>query len=655
MQFNRQEDGSLADLPSKNVDTGAGFERNLLLLQDARTVFETDTLARLLDEAQRLTDTRYGADARTDVSLRILADHARTVSFLVADGVIPSNEDRGYVLRRIIRRAVRHAYLLGVESLVVPALFDTTRELMGEAYPELVRNADTITDVLAREEEGFRRTLATGLDILDRELAELGSAGTVAGRVAFTLHDTHGFPLELTQEIAGERGYDVDLEGFEVEMAAQRKRAKESRKGAGAEHLAQAADFQEVLDRFGPTEFVGREESETKATVLAVVGDSIVLDCSPFYAESGGQVGDTGTIRTDTGDARVLDTVYVLPGLHRHIVDVIEGEVTPGQAAVASIDVARRDAIRRNHTATHILHWALREVLGPHVTQQGSLVAPDRLRFDFSHFEALDADQIAAIEDLANAEILANPPVRHFETTKAHAEELGALAFFGDKYGDVVRVLEAGPHSTELCGGTHVRALGDIGPLKIVSEGSIGSNIRRVEAVTGTGPIERLRAVEARDARAAAALGIEVGELADGARVRMAELKRLQKEVDQLKRELARSQAGDLADQAVDGAIVARLDGVSRNDLREMAITLRERPGIRVVVLGGEPEGGGAALVAAAAAESGIDAGALLDGSQPLIGGGGRSNPDLTVLGGKQADGIDAALEAARARVPAPE
>jgi alanyl-tRNA synthetase len=435
-------------------------------------------------------------------------------------------------------------------------------------------------------------------------------------------------------------------------MAEQRARGKaQAKKVAKSEHFD---DFQQVLEAHGPTEFVGREEFETKANVLAVIGNTIVLDRSPFYAESGGQVGDTGTIRTDTGEALVVDTIYALPGLHGHAVEMVSGDITEGQEATVAIDVDRRDAIRRNHTGTHILHWALREVLGPHVKQQGSLVAPDRLRFDFAHYEAVTPEQIAAIEDLANREILANFPVRHFETSKGHAEELGAIAFFGDKYGDVVRVLEAGPHSTELCGGTHVRALGDIGPLKIVSEGSIGSNIRRVEAVTGLGPIDRLRHEEDLLAQAAEALGVSVDEIVEGAAKRTAEVKRLQKELDTLQREAARHQAGSLVDEAVDGVVIARLDGLPRNDYREMALALRDKSGIRAVVLAGEPDGGGAAVVAAVAPGSGFDAGAVLDGVNPLIQGGGRANPDLTTLGGKNSAGLDEALDLVRGRLLAP-
>jgi alanyl-tRNA synthetase len=393
---------------------------------------------------------------------------------------------------------------------------------------------------------------------------------------------------------------------------------------------------------------------EAKATVLAVVpgdGDevSVFLDRTPFYAESGGQVGDTGVIRTDTGTAMVDDTTYGLPGLHRHHARIVEGSIEPGQEATAAIDVERRDAIRRNHTGTHVLHWALRQVLGENVKQQGSLVEPDRLRFDFGPSDALTDAQIQQIEDLANAEILANDPVRHYETTKAEAANLGAIAFFGDKYGDIVRVLEAGRHSIELCGGTHVRALGDIGPVKIVSESSIGANLRRVEAVTGTGPIERLRAEERRLAELADVLNVPVGEVVDGARKRLDEIKALRDEIKVLKRQAAGDQASSLAAKAVDGVIVERVDGLERDTLRDIAVALRDKDGLRAVILATAPDGGGAALVAAVRRDSGFDASALLEEAKKLIKGGGGNDPLLAVAGGKDPDGIDAALDSVRA------
>ncbi|QXC61861.1 alanine--tRNA ligase [Aquihabitans sp. G128] len=650
----RLPDGSLRPLESKNIDTGGGLERILGVVDGSPSVFTTDELAQLVGEAESLTGVRLGRDAQSDRTLKLLADHARTMTFLVNDGVIPSNEDRGYVLRRIIRRAVSFAYLLGVETAVAPALAQRTIDLMADAYPELRSNAETVLGVLGREEDQFRRTLRGGLNILDGALADVDEGGELPGSVAFLLHDTHGFPLEVTTEITEQRGYGVDQAGFDVDMAEQRRRAREGGK-KGAVAVGDEADaFAAVLAAHGTSEFVGREVFELEATVVGVVPaadgtTSVFLDRTPFYAESGGQVGDTGYLTGPGFVGEVTDTTYALPGLHRHVVRVTEGDApSVGSTVDAAIDVARRDAIRRNHTATHLLHWALREVLGTHVKQQGSYVAPDRLRFDFSHFEAITPEQVRAIEDLVNHDVLANEPVRHFETTKAAAVDLGAIAFFGEKYGDVVRVLEAGPHSTELCGGTHVRRTGDIGPTKVVSEGSIGSNLRRIEAITGFGPIERIRTEEAELAAAAAAVGVPRPELLDGIDKRLAELRDLRDEVKSLKAKLATGGAPDLAGQAVDGIVVARVDGLSRDDLRSLGVAVRDQPDVRAVVLIGAPEAGGVALVAASSKESGIDAGGLIADAARAVGGGGGKNPELAVAGGKDATRIDEALDLAR-------
>jgi alanyl-tRNA synthetase len=659
-QYLRHPDGHLTDLEAPGIDVGVGLERVLGTLQGVPSLYAADTLTALIGEAESVTGHRLGESDLGDIALRLLADHSRTMSFLVADGVIPSNEDRGYVLRRIIRRAIRFAYILGVETEVTPPLVERCIDLMGADYPELVDGHDLIVGIVTREEERFRQTLKTGSQILDTALDRLDHGGTLPGDVAFQLHDTYGFPLEVTQEVADLRGFDVDVDGFEAEMAAQRTRAKAARKTGGAVVGNEVDELARVLADHGPTEFTGREEYESKATVLAVLRvrgdgapgsdrDSIILDRTPFYAESGGQIGDTGRITTETGSAEVVDTTYALPGLHRHVVGPIEGEISVGQTATATIDGERRDAVRRNHTGTHVLHWALREVLGEHVKQQGSLVAPDRLRFDFTHFAAVTPEQIAAIEDLANREILHNAPVRHYETTMDHAREVGAIAFFGEKYGEIVRVLEAGEHSVELCGGTHVRALGDIGPVKIVSEGSIGSNIRRLEAITGTGPIERLRREEELLAQVAAVLGVPVEDLIEGAAKRVEEIKALRDEMKELRKVAAGSRAADLEAAAVDGLVIARVDGTGREELRDMAVALRDRPGIRAVVLGGAPDGGGAALVAAAAPDSGLDASALLADAKASIKGGGGGNATLATAGGKDVGGIDVALEQARA------
>ena len=657
MQYERQGDATLVPLPKPSIDTGFGLERNLAVLQGVDSVFDTDELARLIARAAELTGTPYGELPARDVSLRILAEHARTMTFLVSDGVFPSNEDRGYVLRRIMRRAVRHAYLLGVDDVVTPALVDEVVTVMGDDYPELRKNHDFVRGVVDREERRFRQTLKTGSVLLDDELGRLGTGGLLDGRVAFTLHDTYGFPLEVTQEIASERGFAVDDAGFEVAMAEQRARAKEARRAAGPVR-GDADTYHEVLEQFGPTEFTGRDEQEASARVLAVTdrstGDdgvttaAIFLDHTPFYAESGGQVGDRGTISTDTGRAEVLDTTYALPGLHRHTVRLVDGDITAGQVATAGIDVERRNAIRRNHTGTHLLHWGLRRVLGDHVKQQGSLVTADRLRFDFSHYEPVTPDELATIEDLVNREILANDPVRHYETTRANAEAVGAIAFFGDKYGEVVRVLEAGRHSVELCGGTHVRATGDIGPVKIVSEGSIGSNLRRIEAVTGTGPIERLRREEAVLGRAASLLGVPPEEVVDGVEKRLAELKAAREELKALRRQVASGRASELAGSATDGIVVARVDAMARDDLRDLAVAVRDL-GVRAVVLGGAPDDGGVALVAAVTKDSGLEASALIAESARTVKGGGGKSPDLAVAGGKDATALDEALDQARA------
>jgi len=648
-QYNRGPDGELSDLPNKNIDTGAGLERIMAALAGSHSLYDSDTLRALVDEAQSVTGHRLGESELGDIALRLVADHARTMTFLVADGVIPSNEDRGYVLRRIIRRAIRFAYLLGVERPVLPPMVERTIELMGDDYPVLAANRDLVVPIITREEESFRRTLARGSQILDAQLDRLGEGGTVPGDVAFLLHDTYGFPFEVTQEMAQLRGFDVDVEGFESAMEEQRRRAREAGRAGGVATGEEVDAQHRLLVEHGPTEFTGRREYETEATVIAVIGDAVYLDRTPFYAEAGGQIGDTGTITTDTGMAEVVDTTYTLPGLHAHHVKLQEGAIEVGQRALARIDGERRDAIRRNHTGTHILHWALRQVLGNHVKQQGSLVAPDRLRFDFSHFEPVTDDQLRAIEDLANHEILHNAPVRHFETTRDEARALGAIAFFGEKYGDIVRVLEAGEHSVELCGGTHVRRLGDIGPLKVVSEGSIGSNLRRIEAVTGFGPIERLRQEEELVSRAADVLGTTPDELPLAAERLRGELKTLRDELKDLRRQAAGSRAGDLASTAVDGVVVARVDAVARDDLRDLAVAVRDTPGVRAVVVGGEPPGGGVALVAAVTKDGGLNAAELIAESARTVGGGGGKSPELAVAGGRDASRLDEALDQARA------
>ena len=650
-QYFRGPDGALSDLSARNVDTGAGLERILAVLAGSPSLYASDVLTALLEQAQAVTGVRLGSGELSDIGLRLLADHTRTATFLVSDGVVPSNEDRGYVLRRIIRRAVRFAYMLDVSGAVMEPMVRACVSAMGSAYPQLVAGEDHVVDLIGREEQQFRSTLQRGSVLLDAELEGLDQGSSLDGQVAFVLHDTYGFPLEVTREMAELRGASVDIEGFEAAMAAQRERSRAAGGPSGVATDETAERARSVLAEHGPTEFVGREVDRAEATVLAVGDGEVYLDRTPFYAESGGQVGDTGTIHTPTGRARVIDTVEPLAGLHLHRIRLEEGTLEVGQSASAAIDAARRAAIRRNHTATHLLHWALREVLGDHVRQQGSLVGPDRLRFDFSHHAAVTDEEMARIEDLANDEVLTAAPVEHFETSMDEASSLGAIAFFGEKYGEVVRVLRAGEHSIELCGGTHVSSLGQIGLVKVVSEGSIGSNVRRIEAVTGLGSLELLRSREARISELGETLGVPPEDLLGGLEKRLGELESLRSEVRALRKELAGSQSGALADSAVQGRVVARVEADRREDVRELALAVRDANGVEAVVLGASPGGKGVALVAAVTAESGLDASELIADAAKLVGGGGGRAKDLAMAGGKLPERLDEALEDVRSKL----
>jgi alanyl-tRNA synthetase len=662
MQEFRHPDGHLTPLAKKNIDTGAGLERCAVVINGLSSVWETDVLLRLIQEAASLASVGDIDDGETGVSLRILADHARTVTFLINDGVTPSNEDRGYVLRRLLRRAVRHAYQLGVEKAILPSLVSTVIDIMGDAYPELRRNADYISTITSREEDQFRRTLKSGGAILDDIISRGGER--IEGPDAFLLHDTYGYPIDLTREIAGERGLSVDDAGFEKAMAEQRTRAQEDRKRkrqAGAAEVS-VDEYRAIIDAFGNTQFTGYSETTTTSHVVGVidVGDvdgrrraEIFLDRTPFYAEGGGQVGDTGTITTETGKALVRDTTSAVPGLTRHAVEIVEGIIEVGQEATASIDVERRNNIRRNHTGTHLLHAALRTMLGTDVHQQGSYVGPDYLTFDFNYHAALTPEQVRGLEDLVNERVLADEPVHAFETTMAEAQSLGAMAFFGEKYGEIVRVIEAGGKSTELCGGTHVNATGFIGPMKITAERSIASGTRRIEAVTGPGTITKIRAEEDVLTRAAEILRAGRPEdIVEAAEKAVARSKALEEQLRTLKATQARGQAAELASQAAANAahaVIARVDDVDPAALRELALAVRSQPGVAVVVLGGSPDGERVALVAAVTPDSGRDAGALIAGPAKTVGGGAGRQPDIATAGGKDATKIDDALGEVRA------
>jgi alanyl-tRNA synthetase len=675
MQYDRHADGSLAELPQRNIDTGAGLDRILTQIQGVESVFDTDLVAPILEAASACTGRVYGATEESDVGLRIVADHARTFTFLIADGVFPSNESRGYVLRRLIRRAVLVAHRLGAKDLVTPGVIDVVTEVMGGAYPKLLRDRELIKRIAVHEEEAFLRTLRSGTALLEAELAT--GPSSLSGDVAFLLHDTYGFLIDLTEEIARERGIEVDRRGFDLAMEEQRRRAREAGRAgvAGASRVEDVATaWSDIRFEFGPTQFLGYQQAVAEARVLAVLPSSVehgfanvdgerapddaelievFLDRTPFYAEGGGQVGDTGSITTATGRVRVLDTTSVVEGLTRHLGYLAEGSIEVRQEAVATIDRERRESIKRNHTGTHLLHWALRKVLGDHVRQQGSLVAPDRLRFDFSHFGPMSEEEIARVEDLVNSEILRNEPVRTYETSRKQAEGAGAIAFFGEKYGEVVRVVEAGHDSVELCGGTHVSALGTIGPLQIVSEASIGSNTRRIEAVTGEASLARLRFLEHTVEETAQRLRTQPSELPLAVDRLLANQRTLEDQLRALRSEQLRREADELAGGsdgsagiagAVGRRVVGRRDGLEAGELRDLAIAVRDHPGVGAVGLVGISGPGRVSVVVASKNGSGIDAREAAVLAAGAVGGGGGGTPELATAGGRNVAGIDQAL-----------
>ncbi len=669
MQFDRAEDGTLTPLPKQNIDTGMGLERVAAIMQGVHSNFETDDLRAIVAVAEELTGASFGGGGRTDTSLRILADHARAVTFMIADGVLPSNEGRGYVLRRLLRRAVRHGRLLGRTEPFMTALIDVVVERMGPAYPGIVEHHDLVSRIVDAEEQRFGTTLRQGLAFLGEEIEGLRERGEsrLDGTTAFTLHDTYGFPVELTAEIVAEAGMEVDMETFEVEMAAQRERARAAVKDESWTSFASA--FTEVAALAGETEFVGYERDEEPATVVGIVVDGervediaegttaeVVLDRTPFYAEQGGQVGDRGTISTADGAVfEVEDTTLPVSGVISHRGTLTAGALAVGQPVSAAIDAARRERIRRNHTATHLLHWALRLVLGEHVKQSGSYVAPDRLRFDFTHFEAPGADELAKVERMVNVKLMENHPVRSYETSLSSAREAGVTALFGEKYGDFVRVLEVGNFSKELCGGTHVARTTEIGLIKIVSEGSVGANLRRIEAVTSFDALDYLEKEEAELAEAAAVLKVGRFDLSERVGTLVKKMKDLESAARRTKDVLSESSVDALLAGAVDAGyplVVARVADMDAKGLRSLADIVRARlAGGAVVLATVAPDGGAPLLLAAgsdAAVAAGFDAGSVIRTSAPHIAGGGGGKPAMAQAGGKDASGIDAALAAAR-------
>ncbi|HEL2978851.1 TPA: alanine--tRNA ligase [Stenotrophomonas maltophilia] len=655
MQFDRQPDGTLVPLPAPCVDTGMGLERLAAILQHVHTNYEIDLFQALIRKASELTGT---ADLENK-SLRVIADHIRACSFLIVDGVLPSNEGRGYVLRRIIRRALRHGWMLGVRQPFFSKLVPTLVEQMGEAYPELPAAVDTVTRALQAEEERFAETLDAGMKIFE-DVAGKASNGVIPGVDAFRLYDTYGFPLDLTQDIARERDLTVDIAGFDAAMEQQRETARAAGKFGGGVTLPA-----ELVATLSPTVFLGYDRLQADGlTVLALLkdgrpvqsadaGDAVIVitNQTPFYAESGGQVGDTGVLTGNDVRLVVEDTQKFAGQFHGHVGTLSEGGLKVGDVLSGQVDGERRGATILNHSATHLLHAALREVLGTHVQQKGSLVAPDRLRFDFSHFQPISAEELAVIERKVNQQVRANNAAEVHNMGMQEALDFGAMALFGEKYGEHVRVLKMGDYSTELCGGTHVNRTGDIGLFKITSEGGVSAGVRRIEAVTGQGALDYVDAEEARLAEAADLLGGSAADVVEKIRALGQRQKQLERELESVKAKVAAGATADLSGQAVEVAgvkvLAARLEGFDAKALRDAMDRLKQQLGDAVIVLAGAQDGK-AALVAGVngSAMGKVKAGELLSHIAGQIGGKGGGRPDLAQGGGEDGPALATALAA---------
>ena len=672
-QFDRQEDGSMPELPHRNLDTGMGLERMAAILQHKSANYDGDLMQSLIALGEKISGKSYVADDYSGASrsLRIIADHARAVDFMISDGILPGNEGREYVLRRLLRRAVFHGRLLGIEDAFLTTFIDEVNRLMGEAYPELLKNVALVKGIVSAEEERFSQTLDNGRSYLDAAIAGLAEGTELPGEVAFKLHDTYGFPIDLTVEIAEACGHEVDMAAFDACMTEQKERAR------AAANRDAWGDFNNVWtalsDKLPATDFRGYDEESCEAKVLAIVSEGsevasaaegseveVVLDATPFYAEMGGQCGDTGAIRCDGATLRVTDTKGK-GSLYAHACVVEQGTLEVGATVTATIDHGRRELIRRNHTATHLLDAALKQVLGEHVSQAGSLVEPGRLRFDFTHFEAMTADELDRVEGLVNAEIFAAEPIVTRVMSLEDARATGAVALFGEKYGDVVRVVSTGesdaPFSRELCGGTHARNTADLGFFKIVSESSVGSNARRIEAVTSAGAIEYVDERLAQMSEVAAQLKCRPADVTERVASLLRELRDTQKKLEAATTGAGSDKVAAAFKSAVDHngykLVVARLDGLAGKDMRSAWDGIRDAANgepVACVIASATPDGKVALLAGAtdAAVASGFAAGNVVKAIAGMVGGRGGGRPNMAQAGGSDVSGIDAALEAAK-------
>lgn len=667
-QFNAEEDGTYSDLAQKNIDTGMGLERMATIMQNVDSIFDVDTLKALRDEVCRVAGVEYMKDHKTDVSVRVITDHIRSVTFMTADGVLPSNEGRGYVLRRLLRRAARHGKLLGIDKEFLADLCEVVIAHSGDAYPELVEKKEYIRKVISVEENSFYKTIDNGMEILKDYMDEMQSKGikVLDGEKTFRLYDTYGFPIDLTKEILEEAGMELDEDAFQSEMKAQKERARNAR--AKSTYMGAAETVYNQLDTSLKTEFVGySENSVDDATITALVANgeiadtatvdsevAIFLDKTPFYAEMGGQVGDTGIIKTDMGTVEVSDCIRVVGGKSAHIGVVVDGEIKVGDKAEAAIDVKNRIAISRNHSATHLLQKALREVLGTHVEQAGSYVSADRLRFDFTHFQAMTAEEIKKVEDIVNEKILEGLDVTTTETSMEEARKMGAMALFGEKYGDVVRVVNMGGYSVELCGGVHLKNTAQAGSFKIVSEGGVAAGVRRIEALTGEGALKFYQSQGDELKQVCAITKTTSENMVKHIEDLLKQQKEMAKEIEALKAKMAGSAAEDIIKNAenVNGVnvVCAVIEDTDTNGLKTMGDELKNKLGSAVVVLASVKEGkiGLVAMATDDAVKKGAHSGNIIKAAAAVCGGGGGGKPNMAQAGGKDASKLAEAVEKAK-------
>ena len=665
-QFDNDGHGNYTELEQKNIDTGMGLERLAVVVQDVDSIFDVDTIQALRNKVCEIAGVTYKENDQTDVSIRVITDHIRSATFMISDGIMPSNEGRGYVLRRLIRRAARHGRLLGIDGKFLAKLSETVIETSKDGYPELDEKKEFIFKVLTQEEDKFNSTIDQGLSILAEMQEEMKKQGVtvLSGDNAFKLYDTYGFPLDLTKEIFEEQGLTIDEEGFKTSMEEQRVKARNARKTTN--YMGADATVYEELDPAMTTEFVGYDRFNYESTISALTTEeevveglsegmqgSIIVPETPFYATMGGQEGDKGMITTENGAFQVTSTIKVVGGKYAHIGTVVKGMFKVGDKVTLSVDVEGRESTAKNHSATHLLQKALKVVLGNHVEQKGSYVDPERLRFDFAHFQAMTKEELQQVEDMVNAEIAADLCVATEIMSIEDAKKSGAMALFGEKYGESVRVVSMGDFSKELCGGTHVSHTGLISTFKIVSESGVAAGVRRIEALTGKGAFAYYKEMEEELHKASKVAKTEPAKLAEKIESLLEEIKALHSENEKLKDKLAKNAVGDVMDKVVEAGsfkvLPVKMEGIDMNALRNLGDELKEKIESGVVVLASAKDGK-VNLIAMAtddAMKAGAHAGNLIKEIASLVGGGGGGRPNMAQAGGKNPDGIDAALEKA--------